>query len=136
MSAVIYKTLDDLVNAVGASYQESQEITVILDAHIAIPFLKKVLNHKKNGVEFILESSCEAVLFNDLQNSEESNEPFMISILSGGVIVTEGFHSEYTPGAYADAWYFIDEKYCDRIPRFNPPHYSLFKTDFDLSQVM
>ena len=136
MSANVYNNIDELVNSVIVSYMEAKEIAVIIDTHAVMPFLKKLLSCKVNGVEFCIETSCEDVLFDDFQNSEELNEPFMISVMKDGVVLTERFHSEYNSDAYTDMWYFIDVKYRDRIHNLNPEHFSLFETDFDPLEMM
>ncbi len=136
MSAKIYNNIEELINSVIVSYMEAKEIAVIIDPHAVMLFLKKLLSCKVNGVEFSIEASCEDVLFDDLQSSEELNEPFMISIMKDGVVLTERFHSEYNSDAYTDMWYFIDVKYRDRIRTLNPEHFSLFETDFDPLEML
>lgn len=136
MSAKTYNNIDDLVNSIVDSYTDAREIAIIIDVHIAMPFLGKLLGRKVNGVEFDIEVSCEDVLFDDLQSFEELNEPFMISVMKDGVVLTERFHSEYNSDAYTDIWYFIDSKYRDRIRNLNPEHFSLFETDFDPLEMM
>lgn len=131
MSAKSYTNIDDLVNSIVDSYAESAEIAVIIDVHAAMPFLKGLLERKVNNMEFYIESCCKASLFDDLKQAGESGEPFMISIMKDGMVVTERFHSEYEREAYEDFWYFIDEKYADRIGNLNPSYFSLFKIDFD-----
>lgn len=136
MSAKTYTNIDDLVSSVIDSYLEAREIAVIIDVHIAMPFLKRLLSCKVNGLEFGIEASCENVIFDDLKQSEESNEPFMISIMKDGLVVTESFHSEYKADDCFDMWYFIDAKYRDHIHNLNPAHFSLFETDFDSLEMM
>lgn len=136
MSAKTYTNIDDLVNSVVVSYAEAREIAVIIDVHIAMPFLKRLLSCTANGLEFGIEASCEDVLFDDLKQSEESNEPFMISVMKDGIVLTERFHSEYSSDAYTDMLFFIDAKYRDRIHNLNPAHFSLFETDFDPLEMM
>ncbi len=131
MSAKSYTNIDDIVNSIVDSYTESGEIAVIIDVHAAMLFLKGLLERKANNTEFYIESYCKASLFDDLKQAEESGEPFMISIMKDGMVVTERFHSEYKQGAYEDFWYFVDEKYADRIGNLNPSYFSLFKIDFD-----
>ena len=136
MIAKTYTNIDDLVNSVVSSYAEAQEIAILVDTLIAMPFLKKLLSRKVNGLEFGIEASCEDVLFDDLKQSEESNEPFMISIMKDGLVVTESFYSEYKADDCFDMLYFIDAKYRDRIHNLNPAHFSLFETDFDPLEMM
>lgn len=136
MSSVIYKTLDDLVNSVVESYCETREIGVILDVEIAADFLNQIFNYNSNGFKFKLDSMCACKMFEDQLHAQMMDEPFMITILKDGEIITERFHSDYEIGAYADIWYFIDEKYSDRINKFKPSHYSLFNTEFDSTGIM
>lgn len=131
MSAKKYSNIDDLVISVIISYMETKEIAVIIDTHSVMPFLKKLLSCKVNGMRLSIEPSCESVLFDNLQKSEKLNEPFMISIMKDGMVITERFHSEYNSDAYSDMWYFIDSKYHDHIHNLNPAHFSLFETEFD-----
>lgn len=136
MSAKIYNNLDDLINSVINSYAEAREIAVIIDVHIAMTFLGKLLDRKVNGMELYIDGNSEDSLFDDLKQAEESNEPFMISVMKDGLIVTENFHSEYKLDNCFDMWYFIDAKYRDRIRNLNPEHFSLFETDFDALEMM
>lgn len=131
MSAKKYSNIDDLVISVIISYMETKEIAVIIDTHSVMPFLKKLLSCKVNDIRLSIEPSCVEVLFDDFQKSDELNEPFMISIMKDGMVITERFHSEYNSDAYSDMWYFIDSKYHDRIHNLNPAYFSLFETDFD-----
>lgn len=136
MNVKKYSQINDLVTAVIISYMEAKEIAVIIDTHYVMPFLKKLLICKVNGVKFDIEASCEDVLFDDLKQAEESNAPFMISIMKNGLVVTENFYSEYKADDCFNMLYFIDAKYRDRICHLNPEHFSLFETDFDLLDMM
>lgn len=131
MSAKSYTNINDLIKSVVDSYMETGEIAVIIDVHASMPFLEGLLGCKVNNTEFYIESYCNDSLFDDLKQAEESDEPFMISVMEDGLVVTERFHSEYKQGAYEDFWYFIDEKYADCIGNLNPSYFSLFKIDFD-----
>lgn len=131
MSAKSYTNINDLIKSVIDSYKETGEIAVIIDVHAAMLFLEGLLGCKVNNTEFYIESYCNDSLFDDLKQADESGEPFMISIMEDGLVVTERFHSEYEQGAYEDFWYFIDEKYMNRIGNLKPSHFSLFKIDFD-----
>lgn len=131
MSAKPYINIDDLVKSIVNSYTESGELSVLIDVHAVMPFLKKLLCCKVNAKDFYIESYCKDSLFDDLKQADETDEPFMISIMKDGMVVTERFHSEYEHGSYEDFWYFIDDKYEKCIGNLNPSHFSLFKIDFD-----
>lgn len=131
MSATSYTNIDDLISSILDSYKESGELAVIIDVHTVMPFLKNLMSRKVNNASFYIECSCNNSLLDDLAESDECGEPFMISIMKDGMIITERFHSEYEQNVYADIWYFIEERYIKRIGNLNPSYFSLFRIDFD-----